>query len=208
MERLSLSQLWQTAWERFKVNWIPGVIIFLAGIVIGLIPFIGNIASLILPPVMVSYGLLTWTTKEEVKFSAIFPSQIMTYLKVIVGLILISLVPLLLIFAAMYTGLREGEIANTPYPIILGVALMIVLQALFFSYPYWIIDKDLDIIGGLKAALQTSLSNISSLILFMLSLLLVNLIGMIACGLGLLVTFPLSFIAMAGFYKELSSGTS
>jgi uncharacterized membrane protein len=90
-----------------------------------------------------------------------------------------------------------------------GFILLIVpgiVWAIKFSYfSYAIVDKDLGIIASLKESARITSGSKWNLFLFGLLLVLINFIGAIALGVGLLVTIPLSMVASAFAYRKLAA---
>lgn len=106
-------------------------------------------------------------------------------------------------FSALGAGILQFVI------IIVGFILLIVpgvIAALLFSFTQLsIVDKTLSPIEGLRESYRLARPHIWSLFLFMLSLILLNVLGFIALVIGLLVTIPVSLIAVAYVYKKLSN---
>ncbi len=72
---------------------------------------------------------------------------------------------------------------------------------LMFVYPL-IIDQRLDFWPAIETSFNKTKDNWLGFSLFMLPLLGINLVGALLCGLGLLVTGPLTFIATAIAYRD------
>lgn len=81
--------------------------------------------------------------------------------------------------------------------IIAGIALMFT--------PYLVVDKHLTPIDAMKESLRMTKGNRWELFLLMLALLLLNFLGMFAFFVGLLVTIPMSMLAIAHVYRILES---
>ena len=105
-------------------------------------------------------------------------------------------------FSALGAGILQFVI------IIVGFILLIVpgvIAALLLSFTQIaLVDKNLSPIEALKESYRLARPHLWQLFLFMLSLLLLNLIGLIALVIGLLVTIPVSLISVAYVYKKLS----
>lgn len=67
-----------------------------------------------------------------------------------------------------------------------------------------VVDKNLSPVEALKESYRLSRPHLWQLFLFSLSLIVLNLIGLIALVVGLLVTIPVTLIAVASVYKKLS----
>lgn len=90
-----------------------------------------------------------------------------------------------------------------------GFILLIVpgiYLAIRFSYfSYYLVDKDAGIIDSLKMSWKLTDGAVINLFLFSLLLGLINIGGALLLGLGLLVTIPLSYIAMTHVYRKFQS---
>jgi uncharacterized membrane protein len=100
-----------------------------------------------------------------------------------------------------------GVIILTMLAIMGGLILLIVpgiiaMIGLMFA-PYLVIDKDMGTIEALKKSWEMSRGNRWSIFGLILALLVLNIIGMIALGVGLLVTIPVSSLAMVYVYRTL-----
>ncbi|MPY94476.1 MAG: hypothetical protein GEV08_15880 [Acidimicrobiia bacterium] len=96
------------------------------------------------------------------------------------------------------------------YGLLVGVGLVLciipglILGALFGFWSFACVEQDLDGVSALKRSLELARSNFGSAFLFGLAYIGVNIVGALLCGIGLLVTIPLSYIAAAHFYRQLS----
>ena len=90
---------------------------------------------------------------------------------------------------------------------ILGVAACIlpgIIIALGFSmYTPLLVDQKADAVGSIKRSWEACKPHLGALFLLFFVLGLINLVGFCACGLGLLVTYPLTQIAIALTYRNL-----
>jgi len=83
-----------------------------------------------------------------------------------------------------------------------GIYLGIKLQ--FFSY--FIVDKKMGSIEAIKASWAATSGSFWNLFLFALLCLGVNILGLMALGIGLLLTLPTTMMAIAYVYCKLSGG--
>jgi len=111
-------------------------------------------------------------------------------------------------------------IASILVGIIVGVGILLciipglIAGFLLQFYGYAIVDtrspdagtQSADPIGGMKRSYQVVSKNIGSLILLGLMLLLLNFGGALLCGIGLLVTIPISMIATGFAWRFFSGG--
>ena len=85
-----------------------------------------------------------------------------------------------------------------------GLVFSILLYLKFMFFSYYIVDKNSDIIESLKLSNEVTKGEKMSLFLLSLILGLVNIAGALALGIGLLITIPLTMLAMAAAYRRLS----
>lgn len=85
--------------------------------------------------------------------------------------------------------------------IIPGVYLALRLQ---FAL-YFLVDKDMAAMDSLKASWKATEGNILNLFFFMLLLIGINILGAVALLVGLLITIPISFVAVSLLYRKLSA---
>ncbi len=96
--------------------------------------------------------------------------------------------------------------------VLLGFVLLIVpgiIAALAFMFtPYLIIDKDLAPFEAMRRSARITKGHRWPLFLFMCALILINILGVVALFVGLLVTVPLSMLAVARVYHALESAAT
>lgn len=88
--------------------------------------------------------------------------------------------------------------------LILCVIPGLIIGALLGFWAFACVEQDLDGVSALRRSLELTRANFGQVILFGLAYIGVNLIGALLCGIGLLVTIPLSYVAAAHFYRQLS----
>lgn len=79
------------------------------------------------------------------------------------------------------------------------VALMLMFTQLL------VVDKKMSPVAALKESYRLTKGQLLQIFLFWLAIIVINIIGLIALVVGLLVTLPVSLIAVAHVYKKLSS---
>lgn len=93
--------------------------------------------------------------------------------------------------------------------VLIGLVLLIVpgiIASLILSMTQLsVVDKTLNPIEALKESYRLTKGHLWQLFLFMLVLVLMNLVGLLALVVGLLVTLPVSLIAVAHVYKKLTA---
>lgn len=89
---------------------------------------------------------------------------------------------------------------------ILLASIIIIAATFFFPVQFMIAEKkDASIIGSIKKSLYITSKNFIPCLIFIIICIVLNIIGSIPFGLGLIVTFPVSIIAAACVYKKLEN---
>ena len=96
--------------------------------------------------------------------------------------------------------------------VILGTILLILpgiyLAVRLSFYRYIVVEKEnIGVIDALKESMKITQNRFWKIFGFMLVLILINILGVIPFGLGLIVTIPLSVIAVALVYRKLEHHT-
>ncbi|MFP6615524.1 MAG: DUF975 family protein, partial [Candidatus Hydrogenedentota bacterium] len=88
-----------------------------------------------------------------------------------------------------------------------GFLAMIIPSSIFFGLFYWTIplvaDKGFGVIQSISLSFKIAFRNFFRLILFYVVVIIISIIAMIPVGLGLIVAFPLIFLAMANCYEQM-----
>ncbi|MBD7979732.1 DUF2189 domain-containing protein [Oerskovia merdavium] len=101
------------------------------------------------------------------------------------------------ILAAFLVGIMAA--VGTILCVLPGLAVL-----LFSTFVYYFtLDKEQDAITAIKSSWSLVAKNFGSVFLLLLALFGINIVGFIACFIGLLVTIPLSYIAVAYAYRRL-----
>ena len=89
----------------------------------------------------------------------------------------------------------------------IGIVLCIIpgaiVAALYLFTPAFIGEKNLDFWEAMEASRKVVMDYLFELIIFVIILGLINAVGALLCGIGLIFTVPLSFAAMAIAYDDL-----
>lgn len=92
---------------------------------------------------------------------------------------------------------------------LVGLVLLIIpgfiAMALFMFAPYIIIDKKITPLAAMKHSMHLARNHILMLVLLILSLILVNIIGALMLGVGLLVSVPLTLLVTIRAYRLLDA---
>ncbi|MGW6425852.1 hypothetical protein ACWF82_24530 [Nocardia sp. NPDC055053] len=104
------------------------------------------------------------------------------------------------ILAGILVGLATG----------IGLVLCILPGLVIAFFTWWtmqfVIDRDQDAITAIKSSFSAISSNAGPLLLLALALFGINIVGALLCGLGLLVTVPLTIIASTYAYRVVTGG--
>jgi len=89
----------------------------------------------------------------------------------------------------------------------MGILLLIVPGVIFYLkllfYPYYILDNYGGVINSLQSSWNRTAGMKWELFKFSLYIVMVNLLGLLCLGVGLLVTIPMTWVATAHVYRQL-----
>ncbi len=88
----------------------------------------------------------------------------------------------------------------------LGTVLNIVIGFLLAFSLTFLVDRNQTAIDSIKSSVDLTVKNVGPLVLLLLLLAVINIVGGLLCGLGLLVTVPVSVIALNYAYRVLTGG--
>jgi uncharacterized membrane protein len=71
---------------------------------------------------------------------------------------------------------------------------------------YFIADRQMEFWPAMEASRTLIWENFGGFFLFVLALIGINILGLIACGVGLFITIPLSLCSTAVAYREMTGG--
>lgn len=104
------------------------------------------------------------------------------------------------ILAGILVGLATG----------IGFVLCILPGLVIAFFTWWtmqfVIDRNQDAVTAIKSSFSAISSNAGPLLLLTLALFGINIVGALLCGLGLLVTVPLTIIASTYAYRVVTGG--
>lgn len=205
MKKFSISEAIKFGWEVFKKNpW------FLIGIIL-VIFFINSVPNIISDQlrsddnsmILAIIGLAFWILNMLVSLGGIKISLALTDGKKAE-------------FADLFNGynlLISFILASILYAVIVifGVILLIVpgiiFAIMFHFYSYLIVDKKMSPIEALKESKKLTSGSKWQLFLFGLVLGLLNIAGILALFVGLLITVPVTMIAYAYVFRKLQGTT-
>lgn len=80
----------------------------------------------------------------------------------------------------------------------------IILFSAFFFAPVIVVDKNISGMAALKESMRITQGARAKILWFMLLIIVINILGAIFFGVGLLITYPVTIIAQTLLYKKLS----
>lgn len=107
------------------------------------------------------------------------------------------------IVGSIIVGLVAGILGALGFVIfpILGIIWV------FFSafWLYYVYDKNVSAVDGIKSSWSFVLANLVQVIIFALVAIVANIIGAILCGVGLLVSIPVTYLAQGFLFRKLNN---
>lgn len=208
MRDFNVASLLQEGFEKYKANWLAGIIVTLAYAVLFIIPMVGQFVAPLMIAAFANYGLLVWGGRNQLSVQEPFSLSAPAYLKAGVVFIALALIQLALmkVYSHLITTAYEQGLwfsFSFYFPYFSSILVGMLGYFFLFSYPFLVVEKNVDIGEALKTSFSLSLNNAVNLIVFILVAAVLNFIGALPCGIGLLVTVPLTLVASAGLYKKL-----
>ncbi|NLE82641.1 MAG: hypothetical protein GX610_24315 [Rhodococcus sp.] len=90
--------------------------------------------------------------------------------------------------------------------VVLIVGAFVVIFLTWWTIPF-IIDRNQDAITAIKSSIKAISSNVGTLLLLALAVVGLNIVGALLCGLGLLVSLPVTIIASTYAYRVTTGGS-
>ncbi|MBV8465556.1 MAG: hypothetical protein JO218_06395 [Burkholderiales bacterium] len=217
----------------FKRNpgiWIALVIIYIVvNMVLGLVPFLGRLATTILAPVLTAglmLGCLAQDQGRELEIEHLFAGfKRNTGKLVMVGVL--SLVAYIAVFVALAIGIAilaggaamtgalsggaQGVMSMMGAGMGIGIALLVLVTVLLlipvamatYYAPALVVFHDLEAIDALKMSFAASLKNLPALIVLGIVVMVLAVLSVVTLFLGLLVLLPTAFAAHYVSYKRV-----
>ncbi|WP_194814543.1 hypothetical protein [Nocardia sp. XZ_19_385] len=218
--RFSASNAVSFAWQRFKANPVPWVgVTALFGILLGVVTGAtgGFDTDVETAGVLTLSAVLTWllTTLFWNVFTQAGLAEVagerpslnrFTTLKNF-GQFLIASVVIGVLGVVAQVLVGAGGALLTLLGVLCGIASLVVAFLLQWTYLF-IIDRDLGAADAIRASAAAIRANVGPMLLLTVTLAALNVVGAILCGLGLLVTIPLSVIASAWAYRMLTGSAT
>ena len=197
MREVSISQLWGSAWNLFKVNWLLLVGLLVLSIIVILIPFIGAlIVGILLLPALVQAGYLV-ARQGQSSFGEAF-RDISLLLKVFVYYLILGLIPGILIGVGY---ILERDSAGT---VVVGYILLFILNLFGWAGPYAILSGRAGIFSAIEQSFSLTAQNFGKVFVAFLSYIGLGILGALPCGLGLLVVGPMGYVFLPLLYLALT----
>ncbi|MFI6866418.1 hypothetical protein [Nocardia sp. NPDC050406] len=189
-------------WDRFRLNPIPWAGIVLVGLIAYLVvTLLINIADVrSLPVVLLVFAiasLMVWLLQAAMIRGALYetdgtPADFPTFFGFVnAGNVLLTA---LMVFVACLIA----SIFCVVPAFLVGVLCMFALN--------FVIDQDQNPIEAIKSSARLVIANPFQVLLLALSIVVITVIGLLLCGLGLLVAGPVSAIAVTYAYRTLTGG--
>ncbi|GAB2636950.1 hypothetical protein [Nocardia goodfellowii] len=218
--RFSASNAVSFAWRRFKANPVPWVgVTVLFGILLGVATgttggFDSDVetAGVLTVSAVLAWLLTTlfWNVFTQAALAEVAgerPGLVrFTTLKNFGQFFLAAVViGILGVLAQVFFGI--GGVVFAILGVLCGIASIVVAFLLQWTYMF-IIDRNLRAADAIRASAAAIRADLGPILLLTITLAALNVLGAIPCGLGLLVTIPLSVIASAWAYRTLTGGAA
>jgi len=229
MREVSIQQLWNRAWDLFKVNWLlllgllSGLLVLYVIVSFLISDISGLIAMTLLSPVLVRAGYLV-ARQGQSSFGEAF-GDISLLLKVLVYQFILLLIPGILIGlgyvlvlgsataelseASMeggYGGMRGSMVFSGTGGILfwLGQILLLILSLFGWAGPYAILSGRAGIFRAIGQSFSLTAQNFGKVFLAFLLFIGLGILGAIPCGVGLLVVLPMWYVFLPLLYLTLT----
>jgi uncharacterized membrane protein len=202
------------------------IVYFIIALVIGIIPLGSIISSIIVSPCLLA-GVYLVANKvrqnEATEFGDFFRGfdyvkDLALYQLIVTIVIFALLVPLVFILGfaflqgimqaqsgkfdpEIFSGLAIG-VGGIVYFLFFFLAVLVMSVALIFTSQF-IVFHGLPFMEAMESSVKLVMANFFSVLIFGIALFFINIIGAIPCGLGLLVTFPLSYCAVHVAFADI-----
>jgi len=209
MRTVSISQLWGRAWDLFKVNWLLLVGLYVLSVIVSfLIPYIGGLITMILlSPALVRAGYLV-ARKGQSSFGEAFGDlgsllKIFAY-NLILGLILL-LIPAILIgvgYVLMMDSVHTKE--KVVILVVAGLIIFFILNLFGWAGPYAILSGQAGIFSAIGQSFSLTAQNFVKVFVAFLSYIGLAILGLLLCGVGLLVVGSMAYVFLPLLYLALT----
>jgi hypothetical protein len=222
----SIKETLITGWRIFQDHYLVLIGLVLVRFLLGLLGEIGERTDdgviiaflnilLIVPSILLSLISFIVTLKlvdgHAISWKNVLPtfrhvlSLVGSILLIIFASVVLGVFIAIALFALHFFAPMEVMIAFTALVV---VAAMIVFATTFSFYPFLIVDKDKGPVEALKGSMHITQGKRTRIFLWLLSIAGINLLGVLALGIGLLISIPVSMVAGAVLYRALSHSHS
>ena len=197
----------QKSWQIFlknAVNYVLAalvtcIIIAITGVVASMI--LGRLAGIAVPvvqgPLMV--GLCGIALSAARGGTPQFPSLFDGFKKFLPGFLAALIIGI--------PGIIAAAAGNSLISVVMGLASLAFVFLFGLTY-FFISDKKIDVVPALLSSQKTVMEGIGPWLVLYIIAFVINIIGAIPCGLGLLVTVPLGITMFALAYDQVTGGHS
>jgi uncharacterized membrane protein len=105
------------------------------------------------------------------------------------------------VFSLLGVGILTSIISGIGSIVIIGGMIAGVLLAMA---PLFVLDRNMGPIDALKASFEATKPHFVTVLLFIIAVSVLNMVGMMALGVGTIVTIPMSMMAMVHVYRTIS----
>jgi uncharacterized membrane protein len=212
---------WETFWKRPWFFVLAVLLMFIANVAVEVVgrasnalfagpaedlAFVASLVQLAFSTLIgmgvTSFALAAHDNPDTVELATLWhPYPFWKYFLLTILIALIVLAGFVLVFALIaMLGLESGLAIGIPLVLVLGaiVSLMLVFAG------YLVIDRDLGPIAAIKESARMTRGNLWGLFGLLLLLFLINLLGFLAFIVGVLVSAPVSLLALTHAYRVLS----
>ena len=224
MREVSIQQLWNRAWDLFKVNWLLLLGLVVLSIIVSLISFTGAlIVGILLFPVLVRAGYLV-ARQGQSSFGEAF-RDLSSLLKIFVYQLILELIPgilirfgYMLVQGSAVAGLSEASmegghggvsgsmaLSGTGGILLwLGYILIPILSLFGWAGPYAILSRRAGIFRAIGQSFSLTAQNFGKVFVAFLLFIGLAILGLLLCGVGLLVVIPMSYVFWPLLYLALT----
>jgi uncharacterized membrane protein len=109
-----------------------------------------------------------------------------------------------------FDNLGPFAVVSILFGLMVGIGLLlcivpgVILAGLFGFAQWFVVERDMDAFTALRSARELVKGQLGTVILFGLCLIIFNAVGAILCGVGLLLTYPVSYVAAAHAFRQLT----
>lgn len=212
--KLSLKEILKESWKQTKSNYKFLVPLFLLVMVVSfalnlegddMFSFFGVVSLLVSPVIyyVVTSSSLKISRGEKVSFKDLFTGLTQ---KIYLSFLAVSFavgLAMIVIAGISFFLISVNHVFGGLLSLILTIFLAIYLIGVIFFPYYRLIDVGSNFWVAIKDSINLAKGSRLFLIKFIIVTFFINLLGIIALGVGLLLTLPLSAIAMAHVYDKL-----